>query len=63
MRKVYLLVFVAVTTILTAQTPKKRTTEFNLDNKVAIHGYDPVAYFTQKRQSRESQQSQQPTKG
>lgn len=25
----------------------RRTTSFNLDNKVAIQGYDPVAYFKQ----------------
>lgn len=26
-----------------------RTTHFNLEKKVAIQGYDPVAYFTQKK--------------
>ncbi|MEO0046223.1 MAG: hypothetical protein RL705_1414 [Bacteroidota bacterium] len=32
-----------------AQSPAKRIKEFNLENKVAIQGYDPVAYFTQKK--------------
>ena len=30
-----------------AQNAKIREAEFNLDRKVAIHGYDPVAYFKQ----------------
>jgi len=29
----------------TAQDAKTRTKEFNLDDEVAISGYDPVAYF------------------
>lgn len=32
-----------------AQSTAKRVKEFNLENKVAIQGYDPVAYFTQKK--------------
>jgi YHS domain-containing protein len=32
-----------------AQTAAKRKTTFNLENNVAIQGYDPVAYFTQKK--------------
>ena len=32
-----------------AQNASKRIKEFNLKNKVAIQGYDPVAYFTQKK--------------
>ena len=32
-----------------AQTQAKRIKEFNLENKLAIQGYDPVAYFTQKK--------------
>ncbi|MFZ0596655.1 MAG: YHS domain-containing (seleno)protein, partial [Flavobacterium sp.] len=47
------LILVLFTTLLTAtafaQTAVKRTAEFNLENKVAIQGYDPVSYFTQKK--------------
>lgn len=32
-----------------AQSTSKRTTSFNLENQVAIQGYDPVAYFLQKK--------------
>ncbi len=39
--------FLSVTAF--AQPASKRTSEFNLENKVAIQGYDPVAYFTQKK--------------
>ncbi|MFH7018849.1 YHS domain-containing (seleno)protein [Flavobacterium sp. FlaQc-47] len=47
------LILVLFTTLLTAtafaQTAVKRAAEFNLENKVAIQGYDPVTYFTQKK--------------
>lgn len=50
MKKFILLLAIAfVTMTISAQTAAKRATEFNLENKVAIHGYDPVAYFTQKK--------------
>jgi YHS domain-containing protein len=50
MKKIILTVFVVLlTTISFAQTAAKRAKEFNLENKVAIQGYDPVAYFTQKK--------------
>jgi YHS domain-containing protein len=39
--------FVSIT--INAQTAGKRAIEFNLENKVAIQGYDPVAYFIQKK--------------
>ena len=39
--------FISVTTF--GQTAAKRAAEFNLDKKTAIQGYDPVAYFTQKK--------------
>ncbi len=32
---------------LFAQTESKRTANFNLENKLAIEGHDPVAYFKQ----------------
>jgi YHS domain-containing protein len=50
MKKTILNLFVAfLSTISFAQTATKRAKEFNLENKVAIKGYDPVAYFTQKK--------------
>ena len=38
-----------VTTATFAQTTTQRTSEFNLDKKVALQGYDPVAYFKQNK--------------
>lgn len=50
MKKQILILFVALLSATTyAQTAAKRNKEFNLENKVAIQGYDPVAYFTQKK--------------
>lgn len=50
MKKQILILFVVLSaTISFAQTAAKRTSEFNLEKKVAIQGYDPVAYFTQKK--------------
>lgn len=50
MNKHILILFVAFISITTfGQTTAKRTKEFNLENKTAIQGYDPVAYFTQKK--------------
>lgn len=50
MKKIILIVFVALLSVTTfAQNATKRAKEFNLENKVALHGYDPVAYFTQKK--------------
>lgn len=45
-----LAIVLAFQSIAIAQDAAKRTKEFNLDkNKVAIEGYDPVAYFTQNK--------------
>jgi len=50
MKKLSIIFFVALVSATTfAQSPTKRTSEFNLEKKVAIQGYDPVAYFTQKK--------------
>jgi YHS domain-containing protein len=50
MKKSILILFVALFSATTfAQSAAKRTSEFNLEKKVAIQGYDPVAYFTQKK--------------
>ncbi|MCF8322790.1 MAG: YHS domain protein [Flavobacterium sp.] len=50
MKKVFLILFITSLSISTfAQTAAKRVKEYNLESKVAIKGYDPVAYFTQKK--------------
>lgn len=50
LKKLALVVLVALVSATTfAQTAAKRQKEYNLENKVAIKGYDPVAYFTQKK--------------
>jgi YHS domain-containing protein len=48
-RIVFLAVAMLFTLITFAQSPAKRVANFNLNNKVAIQGYDPVAYFKQKK--------------
>jgi YHS domain-containing protein len=48
MKKIlFTLIITLVTMSISAQTVSKRTAEFNLEKKVAIQGYDPVAYFKQ----------------
>ena len=50
MKKIILILFVVFsTTVNHAQTAAKRTTAFNLEKGVGIQGYDPVAYFNQKK--------------
>lgn len=50
MNKQILMVFVAFISVTAfGQTAAKRTAEFNLEKKTAIQGYDPVAYFIQKK--------------
>ena len=46
-KPILILLFAFLTTAALAQN--SRTTHFNLDKKVALQGYDPVAYFTQKK--------------
>ncbi len=49
MKKHILLVVVAFISITTfGQTASKRIQHFNVEKKVAIQGYDPVAYFKNK---------------
>ncbi|MFV5694799.1 YHS domain-containing (seleno)protein [Flavobacterium sp. LB3P122] len=38
-----MVIFISLTTV--AQTENSRLTHFNLEHKVALQGYDPVAYF------------------
>ena len=46
MKNLSFLLFVAFLSVSTfAQTTTKRVKEYNLENKIAIQGYDPVAYF------------------
>lgn len=42
---IFLLVLAFISTAAIAQNTIKREAEFNLENKVAIQGFDPVAYF------------------
>jgi YHS domain-containing protein len=39
--------FISLVTL--AQNDTKRIAQFNLDNKVALQGYDPVSYFKQNK--------------
>ncbi|MES2863086.1 MAG: YHS domain-containing (seleno)protein [Bacteroidota bacterium] len=49
MKKILTIILLIVTTIGFSQNQSKRTTEFNLEKKVAIQGYDPVGYFKQNK--------------
>ena len=46
-KTILIVLFVFITVTCLAQN--SRATHFNLEKKVAIQGYDPVAYFTQKK--------------
>ena len=48
MQKQILILFVTLLSV-TGFAQKSKTSQFNLENKVAIQGYDPIAYFTQKK--------------
>lgn len=47
MKKLVLLVLILISGVSFAQNDAKRIEQYNLENKVAIQGYDPVGYFTQ----------------
>uniref|UniRef100_UPI004048FCC8 YHS domain-containing (seleno)protein n=1 Tax=Gelidibacter sp. TaxID=2018083 RepID=UPI004048FCC8 len=50
MKKIVLLVFVlALPFFGWSQSSSARAKDFNLENNLAIKGYDPVAYFIQKK--------------
>jgi YHS domain-containing protein len=49
MKKLILIVFVFVSAVAFSQNDTKRITQYNVENKVAIQGYDPVAYFKQNK--------------
>jgi YHS domain-containing protein len=48
-KTLFTLIIALVTMSISAQMVSKRTAEFNLEKKVAIQGYDPVAYFKQNK--------------
>lgn len=49
-KKIFLiLLLVFSTSIAFAQSVSKRIAGYNLENKIAIQGYDPVAYFKQSK--------------
>ncbi|MFC6245117.1 hypothetical protein [Flavobacterium psychroterrae] len=47
MKKLVLFVLILISGISFAQNDAKRIGQYNLENKVAIQGYDPVGYFNQ----------------
>ncbi|MRX38866.1 YHS domain protein [Flavobacterium sp. LC2016-23] len=49
MKKLILIVFVLVSANVFSQNDTKRISQYNVENKVAIQGYDPVAYFKQNK--------------
>lgn len=49
MKNLIVLFFAFLSVTAVAQNANKRSSEFNLENKIALQGYDPVAYFTQKK--------------
>ena len=46
MKKTVVFLFILVSVVLFGQNDSKRISNYNLENKIAIQGYDPVAYFT-----------------
>ena len=49
MNKQILILFLSFLTLsVAAQSATKRLKEFNLENKIAVQGYDPVSYFKGK---------------
>lgn len=46
MKKLVLFVLILISGVSFAQNDAKRVEQYNLENKVAIQGYDPVGYFT-----------------
>ncbi len=47
-KPIFILFLSFLTFSVVAQTVAKRAVEFNLENKIAIQGYDPVSYFKGK---------------
>ena len=49
MKKLVLILFVLASIQSFSQNDLKRIAQFNLKNKVALQGYDPVAYFKENK--------------
>lgn len=49
MKNLVIIWFAFLSITMFSQNDAKRIAQFNLDNKVAIQGYDPVAYFKQNK--------------
>jgi len=49
MKKQFLTIVIVLLTLMATAQASKRIQEFNLSNKTAIGGYDPVAYFKQAK--------------
>ena len=47
--KILILLAVIISATSFGQTAAKRKAQFNLENGLAIQGYDPVSYFTQNK--------------
>ncbi|WP_264525404.1 YHS domain-containing (seleno)protein [Flavobacterium sp. N502536] len=47
MKKLLFFVLILFSVLSFAQNDAKRISQYNLENKVAIQGYDPVGYFNQ----------------
>lgn len=47
MKKIVLLLLILVSGSSFAQNDAKRVSQYNLENKIGIQGYDPVGYFNQ----------------
>ena len=48
MKQLILLFLLSISTTIFAQNSTERSKHFNIENKLAIQGYDPVAYFSGK---------------
>lgn len=49
MKKFAILLLVFISVVSFAQNDSKRVAQYNLENKIAIQGYDPVAYFNHSK--------------
>jgi YHS domain-containing protein len=49
MKNTFLFIVALLSLTATAQSKSKRIASFNLESNLAIQGYDPVAYFIQKK--------------
>jgi YHS domain-containing protein len=53
MKKIFLMLWIVIATSTSfAQSTVKKLSEYNLENKIAIQGYDPVSYFKQNKASK-----------